>query len=463
VRNRAALTDGPVGRTLARMTAGMLVGHVSMVAFNLTDTYFVSRLGTGPLAAMSFTLPVVFFFGAVVFGLATGASSVISRAIGQGDHHRVQRLTTHVLILAVATAAAVSLAGMLLARPLFHMMGARGDVLEMTLSYMRIWFCGAAFMVVPMVGNHAIRATGDAAVPGIIMSAAALMNLALDPLLIFGCGPVPALGIAGAAWATILSRLVAMVASLSVLHFRKRMIALERPRWTQMRHSWGQLLYVGLPAAGTNILMPITMVLITRMVAGHGTAAVAAAGAGNRVDMFALMIVNSLGSVLMPFVGQNWGAGRFQRIREAHRRGQTFALAWGVACMLVIFAAARPIAHLFSRDAAVVDNMVLYLHILPIGYGLMGVMILVGFGMNGINQPVRWAAMNAVRMLGLILPMALLGGWLFGLGGIFAGIAAGNIAAGLLGWAWLRRLHAMMPALARADAAAEPAPVPAET
>ena len=448
MHHKAALTDGPIGRTLARMTVGMLVGHISMTIFNITDTYFVAKLGTQQLAAMSFTFPVVFFIGSLVFGLGTGASSVISRAIGQGDPYRVQRLTTHVIILSFICAVVLSMLGLLLSRPLFYMMGARGEVLEMTLIYMRIWFWGSTFMFIPMVGNAAIRATGDSTIPGIIMAISSLMNLVLDPLMIWGWGPIPPMGIAGASWATVIARVVSLAAALAILHFRKRMIAFEPLRWSQMRESWAQLLQVGLPAAATNVLMPVTMVFITRLVAGHGVAAVAAAGAGGRVDMFALMVVNSLGSVLMPFVGQNWGAGKFHRIREAHRRGQLFAMAWGLGCMVLFFAAARPIAGLFTSDAAVVDDMVLYLRILPIGYGLMGVTTLVGFGMNGINQSVRWAALNAVRLLVLILPLSFLGGRLFGLGGIFGGIVLGNMTAGALGWAWLARLHGLMPAVA---------------
>ena len=184
--DHATLTSGPINRTLLRMTLGMLVGHFAMTIFNLTDTYFVAQLGTNELAAMSFTFPAVFLVSALIFGIGIGASSVISRAIGRGDLRRVQQLTTHVLLLAIVVAVLLSLLGLSAARSAFYVMGARDAVLELTMQYMRIWFFGMPLVVIPMIGNNAIRATGDAMTPGLIMLTAALANLVLDPLLIFG-------------------------------------------------------------------------------------------------------------------------------------------------------------------------------------------------------------------------------------------------------------------------------------
>ena len=135
------------------------------------------------------------------------------------------------------------------------------------------------------------------------------------------------------------------MAGLYVLHARKHMLTFECPRFVELFRSWRQLLYIGAPAGATYLLMPATMAIITRMVAGYGTAAVAAAGAGGRIDMFALMVVMSLGSVLMPFVGQNWGARRFERVRAAHRCGHVFALGWGLLTMTILLLLAHPIAN----------------------------------------------------------------------------------------------------------------------
>ncbi len=438
----ATLTEGAVGQTLFRMTLGMLVGHASMTVFNLTDTFFVSKLGTERLAAMGFVFPVVLFLASLIFGLGTGTSSVISRAIGKGDHHRAQQLTTHALMLAMIMAVIMGGVGQIICRPLLQMLGAKGEVLDLAVSYMRIWFMGVGFMCIPMVGNNAIRATGDAKTPGLIMSSSALLNIAIDPILIFGWGMIPAMGIKGAAVATVLARGFSMIVALYIMHFRKGMLTFERPRMGQLLDSWKQLLLIAVPAGGTYILIPVTIFIITRMVSGYGNEAVAAVGAGGRVDSLAMMVMFSLGGVFMAFVGQNWGAGRFDRVRQAHRRGHQFALIWGGFCMVAIFTLARPIAGIFSEAPKVISDMVLYLRIAPIGYGPVGVAILASSSMNAINKPLRAASIIALRMLGLNLPLAALGGWLMGLGGIFAGIMLGNVIGGTFAWLWIRQTHA---------------------
>lgn len=441
VVEQARLTTGPVGRTLAALAGPMLIGHFSVVAFNLTDTFFVSRLGTDALAAMSFTFPVVMFIGSLAVGLGIGTSSVISRAIGHGDQHRVRRLTTNALMLGVLVVAVFVLAGLATIRPLFGAMGARGEVLHLVEQYMTVWYVGMVFVVVPTVGNYAIRSTGDAISPSAIMIGANVGNLALDPLLIFGLLGLPRMGIVGAAAATVIARALSLVASLAVLHFGKRMLLLSRPHAAELWRSWGQVLYVGLPAATTILLRPVSLGVITRMVASFGPAAVAAIGAGGRVEMFAMMLVIALASVIVPFVGQNWGAARFDRVRAAHRLAGWFAFAWGLLCLVAFYVAARPVARLFSDEAAVIDNLALYLRIVPLGYGLMGVSVVICSGMNAINRPLHATAVNVIRMLVLTIPLAVLGGWWLGVGGIFAAMALANILAGALSVPWLGRLH----------------------
>ena len=195
-----------------------------MSAFNAVDTYFVGRLGAVPLAAMSYTFPVIMILGSISHGLGVGISSVVSRAIGSGDHHRVQRLTTDGLILAFMVVVVASLCGIMTIRPLFSLLGAREQTLKLIYQYMFIWYLGIPFVIVPMAGNNAIRATGDALTPSIVMIVAVVVNLGLDPILIFGLGPFPAMGISGAALATVLARFTTLPISLGILVFREKLI-----------------------------------------------------------------------------------------------------------------------------------------------------------------------------------------------------------------------------------------------
>lgn len=439
--NKASLTQGPIGQTLIKMLLGMLVGHLAMTVFNLTDTYFVAQLGTEELAAISFTFPMIFTIMSVIFGLGIGTSSLISQAIGKQNQHHVQRLTTDLLILGVLVAIVLSSLGLIFSRPIFYAMGARGEVLELTLTYMRIWFWGMPLVTIPMMGNNAMRGTGDTTTPGLVMATGAIANLVLDPLMIFGLAGFPRMGIAGAAIATLVGRGCALVLSLSVLILRKKMISLDRPVFKDVMASWRKIAYIGIPAGMTQALSPLTAVIITRMVASYGTVAVAAFGAGAKIDMITLMVLISLGSVLMPFVGQNWGAGKMDRVKAAHRWSYIFAIVWGVVMYVVVVTFSRPIAHAFSEDPLVVEKIRQYLIITSLSLGLVGLWRIVAMSMNGLHQPLHAAALNITALLLLTLPCTVLGSYFYGLIGLFAGMAVGKMLSGVAAFIWATFLH----------------------
>jgi len=208
----------------------MFIGILAMQIFNLVDTFFVGQLGARQLAAMGFTFPVVLVINSIALGLGIGASSVISRAIGEGNQAKVRRFTTDALSLSVMIVTLFVVTGLFTIEPLFRSLGASGDVLQYIKSYMKIWYLGMPFVVIPMVGNNAIRATGDTKTPSFVMVSAVLINIILDPLLIFGYGPFPRWELAGAALATVISRGITMVLSLWILYHRERMLTFAIPK-----------------------------------------------------------------------------------------------------------------------------------------------------------------------------------------------------------------------------------------
>ena len=208
---RNDLTLGSVRGQLVRLSLPMVWGIVAVQAFVLADTFWVGRLGTAPLAALGFTFPVVFALASLAMGLGVGASSVIARAVGAGEMDRVRMLTTNALVFGVLVVALGSGIGLLTIDPLFAAMGAGPDVLPLIRAYMEIWYWGMAFLVVPMIGNSAIRAMGDSLTPSLVMIAAALINMALSPVLIFGWLGAPEWGIRGAAIATVIARALTLV------------------------------------------------------------------------------------------------------------------------------------------------------------------------------------------------------------------------------------------------------------
>ncbi len=423
----------------------MTVGIVAMVAFNLTDTFFIARLGTMQLAALGFTLPVVLVLTRFALGIGIGSASVISKAIGEGDWKQVQRLTTDGLILSLASVAVLTVAGFLTIDFVFGRLGASGEVLTMVREYMLIWYFGLIFVVFPMVSNNSIRATGDTRTPMKIMLTAVAVNVVLDPLLIFGPWIFPRLGLKGAALATVIARMTTFIVSFLVIYKKKKMITFERPSLPVLLDSWKRILYIALPAAGTRMVVPIGLGIITGIIAVFGPKAVAALGVANRIEFFAIAIIMALSSVLAPFVGQNWGAGRFDRLRRGIILSNRFAVMWGAGAFALLALFARPIAMIFTKDQEVVEGIVLYLRVVPAAYFSLGIFHLVTGVLNVLNRPLQAAALGAAQVFILTVPLAWVGARFFGLTGIFAGIATAYLLSGVISrsvlWLQVRKVE----------------------
>ena len=434
--NHIDLTTGPVMRHVWRMTPPMVVAFLAMMAFNLADTWFVSRLGTEPLAAMGFTFPIVMVTHAIAMGIGIGVSSCVSRTIGAGDHHRVQHLTTYSLVLTLAVMSVLTAMGFVWLPKILTVLGAEGHTLDLAKTYMWTWLLFVPLGELPMVGNNAIRATGDALRPSIIMSMAALLNVILDPILIFGWGSIPAMGMRGAALATGLSRLLSLVWAFWLMKHRCHLLTRE---WTGLRNmldAWGSILHIALPSAATNLLMPVTLGIITRLISGYGEAAVAATAAGQRIEHFTYLVPMAMGATLVPIIGQNWGAGRADRVHEVWVKTNWFGVTYGLGCLLLAIPLAMPIARCFSSDPFVTHLIVRYLYIALTGAILIHASVHTGFAFNAIQRPLSASLLIVIRFAVLLIPLAWLGNRWLGLPGVYLGIATASAGSGILAILW---------------------------
>ncbi len=414
----------------------MMVGILAMMSFNLVDTWFVAQLGGASLAAMSFTFPVVILLISLGVGLMAGTSSVIARALGKGDHERVRSLTTHALILGFGLALLCTVLGLLTLDPLFRFLGATEALIPLIRDYMTVWYTGFVFFLVPMVGMAAIRAAGDTRLQSTTMIGAALVNVVLDPLLIFGLAGLPRLELQGAAAATVLARLLTVGVCYWALRHKMHMLTFTRPRVSRVLDSWGAVLHVGFPAAGTNMIIPLSGGVVVAMLAEQGTEAVAGFGAATRIEGLVLVVFYAMSSIIGPFVGQNLGAGKPDRIREAMRDSALFCAGLGLGLAAVLGLTATGVMGLFSDETAVVAVGVAYLLIVPISYGAEGVVMVANAAFNGLGRPLPAVVISALRVIVIYLPAAYVGGRWFGVYGIFGALSISNIMCGLLAYGW---------------------------
>lgn len=417
----------------------MVWGILAMMSFNVIDTWFVAQLGSSELAAMSFTFPVIMVLISFGIGLMAGTSSVLSRVIGEGDHHRVRCLTTDALILATLASLLFTCIGLATIDPLFRLLGATDELLPLVRDYMTVWYAGFFCFLVPMVGIGAIRATGDAKLQMRIMIGAAVLNLILDPLLIFGLLGLPRLELQGAAIATVAARALSLCVGYWALRYKMHMLSFELPTFARLTDSWRRVLHVGLPAAGTNVIIPVSTGVIVAMIASYGPNAVAGFGAAIRVESLALVVFYALSAIIGPFVGQNLGAGKHERILEAMRVSAGLCLGLGVALALVLALGAKPVTRLFSDDPEVLRIGVAFLLIVPISYGAEGIVMVMNAAFNGMGRPFPAVVVSSLRVLILYLPAAFLGAHFFGVKGIFVAAAGCNLITGGIAYWWFRR------------------------
>ncbi|EKO3377299.1 MATE family efflux transporter [Vibrio fluvialis] len=442
MHDKHGLLSAPIPNVLRQMTIPMIFGMVAILMFNLVDTFFISLLGTDALAAISYTFPVTFGVNCITMGIGVGLSTSIGRLLGQGDTSNAARFSTHGLLLAVTLVAIACTLGFFTIEPLFLLLGAKAELIPLIEQYMQVWYLTIPLLVIPMAGNSAIRATGDTKTPAKMMMLAGAINGCLDPLLIFGYGPFPELGIQGAAIASAFSWLGALIGSLYVLVKRDRLLA--PPHFASLRHDWQQILKIGTPAALSTAMSPISGALLMMMLSSHGTAAVAAYGAAQRIESILILVLMSLTSALTPFMAQNFGAQNPTRSFSGLFLSLRFSLIFQLLVFIMMVPLSIPLAALFSQEQAVRDLLWHYLLVVPFSYGFQGVVMMLVSALNALHLPLKAFQWSFMRLFLFTLPSAWLGSTLYGIEGLFVGIALGNVLGGLSGYLYallLRRRY----------------------
>ncbi|HPJ22400.1 MAG TPA: MATE family efflux transporter, partial [Clostridia bacterium] len=398
MNNNRDLTQGSLGRQLVRMTGPMIFGILGITIFNLVDTFFVGLLGTRELAALSFTFPIVLTFHSLTMGVSTGVTAMISRAAGRNEPEKLKAQVFDSIIIAIIMTILFIGIGFVIMKPVLILMKAEEDLLPIILTYLYIWLPGLIFVIFPMVGNGIIRALGDTKTPGVVMMIAALVNAVLDPMFIFGIGPFPELGVAGAALATVIGRFVTFAIALYVLVKREKVLTLMKRKPREMLATWKEIFMIAIPAALSRIILPIGTGIITGLLAAYGLSAVAGFGVAAKLENFLLIITNALASVIVPIAGQNIGARKFDRVREIYRKSNLSTLFIQGGLFIVILFAAPLLAGIFSDDPEVIRIAATYLRIVAIAYGMKGMIMLGAEMLNVMRRPLLSAALNIGQM-----------------------------------------------------------------
>ena len=433
------LTTGPVARHLRRQATPFGLGLVAIFSFEAADLFFISKLGDAPLAAVSFAMPVIWLIYGIGIGFEAGAASCVSRAIGRRDRVQAARLTTDTMVLGVMVASLLALAGLATIDPVFSLLGATPELMPLIHEYMGVWYWVAPLDIALWTSLASIRARGNTLLESKVITGAAILNLILDPIFIFGLFGFPRLEVAGAALATLVSTSCMLLFTLAWLHFRLKVYANPLAPLKTIFASWRHMLTIGIPAMITNAIIPVSSGIVVALIATFGVEAVAGFGVAMRIEPMFLIAFYALSAVSSPFFGQNFGSGQFDRLFEARRVVARFCLGFGLVLAVVLILIAKPLTGLFSESDPIQSVAVHYLWMVSISYGAYGLVMSVNASFNGMGKPVPGVIISGCRVIAVFLPLAFLGRYLIGLEGLFAATTISNLLMGGIAFAWLGR------------------------
>lgn len=440
MKPRHDLTQGSVSAHVRRLSLAMGWGIVAMNAVQFTDMWFISRLGHDALTAVSFTLPLTTLLFFMVLSMSSGMTSAIARAAGGRRHEHAARTLTAGLLCAALIGLAMALAAWALHDVIFAAMGATPALMPLIDEYMFTWLWSIPFAALCIVANAGSRGAGEAALPAYVMLLLAGVNLVLDPILIFGLFGFPRLEMAGAALATVIAYVAAMLAALYIAGARVRIIRLRTLRnIAKTKKALRTWLGVVAPVSIAYSIEPFAAGVLTALVARMGLDAVAAFGIASRIEGIALIMLMALWGAVTPLAGQNWGARQYTRVTRTIEVASIINSVFCIAFALLMWFFGGAVAALFSDASLTVDLAAVYLAIVPISYVGFGASGLIGSALNGTGRGHLYLGANMLRV-GLLLAFAFLGTAISGFYGFSVGIGIANLFAGALIVIWARRV-----------------------
>ncbi|MDD3604985.1 MAG: MATE family efflux transporter, partial [Kiritimatiellae bacterium] len=440
-RNREVLTEGGLLKAIAVLAVPMLAGAVLQNVQSLIDLFWVGRLGSRAVAAVAMSGTILMVLFPMLMGLSTGTIALVSRSVGAGRPEDAAAAAGQSLMLAVVLGGITAACGWLFSPHLFRLLGAEPELIHDGSIYLRICLIGSFTVFILFIGNAALQGAGDAVTPMCIMAVSNVVNIILDPLLIFGPGPFPCLGIRGAASATVISQAAAAGLSLYILFTGKTHLRIHLKQWIPRAELSWRILRIGLPGSGQMLSRSLMSAVLMRIVASCGTAAVAAYGVGMRFHMIALMPAFALGGAAATMGGQNLGAGKPARARRAAWAavGLDMVFMTGIAAVLMIFAPA--LIRFFNSEPDVVRTGTDYLRIVSPSYIFAALGIVFGRALNGAGDSMSPMIITVATLWGLQVPLAVMLSriWEPATSGIWWAIVAAIIFQGLLAAWWFER------------------------
>jgi len=417
------LLDKPVKISLLTMAAPAAFGMLMTFLFQLVDSYFIGQLGTQELAAISYTYPVYIFIISLFMGISAGVSATVGRALGEKNATKAQSLVTISVLSFSALSAVLGVIGVFTMDNTFSLLGATSDSIDLIEQYMQPIYLGMMILVGGLIANSALMAKGIMIKTMVVMAFGGIVNVVFDYLLIFGNAGFPNYGLAGAAYATVISWAVILLCMLLLLLHNK---LFSLTSIYQIRLQLKEILLISSPAVVAQILNPIAIAVITAVVSQYGQSAMAAFGIVTRIESLVLTGILALSVIVTPLTAQNYGAKAHRRLDNIIALSGRMTVYWGIAFGLLTIVFAESVIGIFSIDTEVIEFGRWYFYIVGATFPAFGLVLMATSFFNGVQQAKMSLRVTLVKSLLLTIPLAFIGG-LFTIELLWAGVAVANI------------------------------------
>ncbi len=398
---------GPLFSAIVKLAIPLILANLMQTAYNIVDTYWVGRLGKEAIAAISLSFPIIFLIISFGAGLTIAGTVMIAQFTGMQDQENVNLTAGQTIILLINVSVIITIVGLIASGPLLSVMGAAPNVARQATVYLKILFGGSVFVFMFFVFQSILRGWGDTKTPMWVMLGSVIANMVLDPFFIMGIGPFPELGIAGAAWATLLSRGVAAVIGIWILFSGQKALHVRLqhliPDW---KMQW-QLIKLGVPASVEQSIRALGITALIFIVTSLGTTAVAAYGIGARIFSFVIIPAMALSMATSTALGQNFGAGQIERATKAAWIGAGTGFGALSLIGIVFFIFATPISAVFIKGSPEVVKMSSdFLRTMSLTFGFLGVQIVINGGFRGAGRTTTAMVMAFISFWVARIPLA---------------------------------------------------------
>lgn len=439
-KTREEILRGPIERTLFKLAGPLIVSNMVQVLYNLIDTFWLGKLGREELSAPGASWPFIATLMSLGMGFAIAGFAFVTQYIGAKDFERANRSAGALYSLSLLFSVGVALVGSLLTPTVLRLMDVSPDVYPYALNYTLVIFTGIPFAFTYFAFTFLLRAVGDTKTPMWISFFTVGMNTLLDPVLIFGLGPFPELGVVGAAIATMFSNSVGSLIGAYYLITGRKGIKFTRedlkPDWEFYR----RIFRVGLPSAIGQSLNAFGFMVLTRIIFQFGTAAFAAYAIANRLTNFMFAIANGIAQAMGTMVGQNIGAGKFERAKRIAER--TMLINLGVlttgTAFIVVFNG--PVFGAFIKDEAVLHEASLVAKYFLTSLPFFGIFSVVTNVFQTAGKTKVSMTLGLARLWGLRIPLSYALGTIVGASwGVYLGMGLSNVLSAFIALVWFLR------------------------